>query len=116
MKPQLFALHYLFTKKQGKVAAHCLDLDLVAVGKTEEIAEYRLNMIVRAKFALAFRSNNPAANLLFAAPPEFWAQLRQAKPLPTATLKIETPPMVVSVQQAIVVEMPVLRSEVLVAA
>jgi hypothetical protein len=108
--PKIFALHYLFTPKAGRVVAHCLDLDLVVEGKDESIAEARLNMVVRAAFAQA-ASAGDLALALFPAPPHFWGELKHAKALPTATLVIETPPMVLQVEQSVISEMPVLRAE-----
>ena len=112
MKPssQIFVLHYLFTPKNGIVVAHCLDLDLVVEGKDEDTAESRLNAVVRAAFAQAARAGNLALGL-FPAPPHFWGELKHAKPLPPSSLVIETPPMVLQVEQAVVSEMPVLRAE-----
>lgn len=112
MKPQpmIFALHYLFTKKNGIVVAHCLDLDLVVDAKDERTAEERLNTVVRAQFAQAARAGNLGL-AYFPAPAHFWGELKRAKPLPPATLTIETPPMVLQVEQAVVSEMPVLRAE-----
>lgn len=112
MKPllQIFALHYLFTQKDGRVVAHCLDLDLVVDARDERIAEERLNTVVRAQFAQAARANDLAL-AYFPAPAKFWGELKRAKPLPPATLKIETPPMVLQVEQAMVSEVPVLRAE-----
>lgn len=112
---QIFALHYLFTPKPGRVVAHCLDLDLVVEGKDEDTAESRLNTVVRAAFSQAARAGN-LAFAYFPAPPHFWGELKHAKPLPTATLVIETPPMVLQVEQAVVSEMPVLRAEMAIAA
>jgi len=112
MKPQLqiFALHYLFAPKSDRVVAHCLDLDLVVEGKDEATAEQRLNAVVRAAFAHAAGAGNLAL-ASFPAPAHFWGELKRAKPLPPATLVIETPPMVLQVEQAVISAMPVLRAE-----
>jgi hypothetical protein len=108
--PQIFALHYIFAPKPGRVVAHCLDLDLVVEGKDEKTAEERLNTVVRAAFGQAARAGSLAL-AYFPAPPHFWGELKRAKALPTATLVIETPPMVLQVEQAVISEMPVLRAE-----
>ena len=110
--PQIFALHYLFTKKGDRVAAHCLDLDLVAVGKDVVTAERRLNTLVKVQFAQASNAGNMAF-AYFPAPPKLWAQLKRAVPLPPAILEIETPPMVLQVEQAVLAEVPVLRAQVI---
>src|SRR4030088_323375 len=97
--PRLDALHYLFTKKTDRVVAHCLDLDLVAVGTDRVIAEHRLNVIVRAQIAGAYSVGNYGL-LFFHAPVEFWNAMKQAEDLPKCLLKIETsPPMFLPVEQ-----------------
>ncbi len=112
MKPQpkIYALHYLFTPKADRVVAHCLDLDLVVEAKDEAVAEERLNTVVRAAFAQAANAGDLSL-AIFPAPPHFWGELKHAKPLPPAALVIETPPMVLQVEQAVRSEMPVLRAE-----
>jgi len=107
--PQLVALHYLFTDKGDKTVAHCLDLDLVVVGKNREIAETRLNTVVRAQIAVAYRTGNPDL-LFFHAPLEYWDAMETAENLPTTSLEIETPPMVIPVRQKAMLKMPVFRA------
>lgn len=106
---QLMALHYLFSPSQsGKVVAHCLDLDLVAVAETIETSEAQLNTLVRAQIELAYRTNNLDA-VMFLAPFEYWKQLETATPLKNTHLEIEVPPLVLPVSQQLA--LPVLRSQ-----
>jgi len=103
------ALHYLFSPSQsGKVVAHCLDLDLVAVAETIETSEAQLNTLVRAQIELAYRTNNLDA-VMFLAPFEYWKQLETATPLKNTHLEIEVPPLVLPVSQQLA--LPVLRSQ-----
>jgi hypothetical protein len=110
--PRLDALHYLFTDKPGRVVAHCLDLDLVAVGKDRAGAEHRLNALVRAQVAGAYSAGNYSL-LFFHAPVEFWNAMKQAEDLPKGFLKIETtPPMFLPVEQKLLeVELAVYRAQ-----
>jgi hypothetical protein len=66
--------------------------------------------VVRIQFAQAAKAGNLGL-AYFPAPAHFWAMLKKAKPLPPRTLVIETPPIVLQVEQAVVSEMPVLRAE-----
>jgi len=109
--PRLDALHYLFTKKQESFVAHCLDLDLVAVGKDRAVAEQRLNAIVRAQISAAYSAGNYTV-LFFHAPPEFWQAMQHAQNLPSSLLTVETePPMVLPVKNKMMqVDLPVFRA------
>ena len=108
--PRLDALHYLFTEKSDRIVAHCLDLDLVAVGKDRPTAEHRLNLIVATQIAGAYSAGNHAV-LLFHAPSQFWRTMNKAQNLPNSTLTIETtPPMTLPIEQRFTVELPVFRS------
>lgn len=109
--PQLIALHYLFTEKENKTVAHCLDLDLVVVGKDRDTAERRLNAVVRAQIAVAYRTGNHDL-LFFQAPLEYWDAMESGETLPTVRLEIETPPMVIPVRQRSVARMSVFRTTV----
>jgi hypothetical protein len=118
MRPiqQLFALHYLFTNKGGRMIAHCLDLDLVAVGKDLETAQRRLDAIVRAQIETAYSTDNMAL-LFFRAPfDKYWKKIKTAQTLPPTTLVVEMPPMVFPVTQSITAEVPVWRAELTAAA
>jgi hypothetical protein len=110
--PRLDVLHYLFTEKSDRMVAHCLDLDLVAVGKDQAEAEHRLNAIVRAQIAGAYSVGNYRL-LFFHAPVEFWTAMNQGDDLPKCSLKIETtPPMFLPVEQKLLqVELAVFRTQ-----
>jgi hypothetical protein len=110
--PRLDALHYLFTQKQDRCVAHCLDLDLVAVAQDRATAEYRLNAIVRAQISGAYSIGNYGL-LFFHAPTEYWAVMKQGQDLPKSLLKIETtPPMFLPIEQKLIqVELPVFRTQ-----
>ena len=108
--PRLDALHYLIITREDRVVAHCLDLDLVAVGKDRATAEYRLNAAVSVQIATAYATGN-YEGLFFHAPAEYWQQMSQAEALPLTTLTLETsPPMVLPVERKIKVQLPVFRA------
>jgi len=113
-KSILTALHYLFSHADGKVVAHCLDLDLVTSGQNLEQAEARLNGVVLEQIASCYTSGN-FAQLWFKAPNEYWTALSDATELKRAHLEVEIPPVVLPVQRS-VVSLPVYRSEVMAAA
>jgi len=110
--PRLDALHYLFTEKTDRSVAHCLDLDLVAVGRDRATAEQRLNEVVRAQIAGAYSVGNYDL-LFFHAPVEFWTAMKEGQDLPKCLLKIETaPPMFLPVEQKLLqVELAVFRTQ-----
>lgn len=110
--PRLDALHYLFTEKSDRTVAHCLDLDLVAVGRDRATAEHRLNTIVRAQIAGAYSVGNYSL-LFFHAPVEFWTAMKRGDDLPKCSLRIETtPPMFLPVEQKLLqVELAVFRTQ-----
>jgi len=92
-------LHYLFIEKTDRTVAHCLELDLVAVAKDTEEAEYRLNAVVSAQLVRAYTSGNFDA-LFCRAPHDLWEAMHRAEKLPNKFLKLETrPPMVLPVEQ-----------------
>lgn len=98
----LTALHYLFSHdKNGKVNAHCLDLDLVASGESIEKAEERLNAIVLAQIAACFQGGN-LGQLRFKAPGEYWLKLPKARQLDKRLLEVEVPPIVLPVNRSMV--------------
>ena len=60
--------------QEGEYMAHCLQLDIVATGPTEDSAVSDLMDLVRAQFDFAVQHDN-LDNLLKPAPPEVWAKL-----------------------------------------
>lgn len=69
--PSLRTVHYLITEKTAKIVAHCLDLDVVAVGPDRETAVRRLNAVVIGQISLAIGSGNILL-LNHKAPQEYW--------------------------------------------
>ena len=110
----LTALHYLFSHSDGKIVAHCLDLDLVTSSDSIEKAEERLNAVVLAQIQGCFTSGN-FGQLRFKAPTEYWDTLPTAKQLEHAQLEVEVPPVVLPVKRG-VVTLAVYRSEMAMAA
>ncbi len=76
--PQLRVLHYLISESEGKHVAHCLDLDLVAVGVDVRAASRKLDDLVKAhiEFSLA---TGQFANLATKAPTSFWKLFNDGK-------------------------------------
>jgi len=107
----LTALHYLFSHTDGKIVAHCLDLDLVTSGATLEAAEDRLNAVVLAQIGLCYTSGN-FAQLLAKAPSEYWQMASNAQEMARTHLEVEVPPVVLPVKRS-VATLPVYRSEIL---
>lgn len=106
----LTALHYLFSHtRDGKVVAHCLDLDLVTSGSDLNAAEASLNAIVLAQIASCFTSGN-YAQLRVRAPNKYWDALKEATELEKANLEVEVPPVVLPVSRS-VVSLQVFRCE-----
>ena len=48
-------LHYLFDTSDGKIVAHCLDLDLMASGDTREEAQKRLTACVEQQIVSCYQ-------------------------------------------------------------
>lgn len=105
----LNALHYLFTHRDDKIVAHCLDLDLVTTGTTIEKAEERLNAVVLAQFASCYTTGN-FAQLNFQAPAKYWDAMAKASELGKSHLEVEIPPVVLPVERS-VVTLSVFRGE-----
>jgi len=99
---KISSLSYLFTDSQGATVAHCLELDLVAAGPDKEIAERRLNSLVRAQIKTVARRFN-FADLNFSAPPEYWDRFYEGQEFKKAQLELEVPPIVVAVEQKVAV-------------
>jgi len=110
-QPDIFltALHYLFSRSNDKIVAHCLDLDLVTSGNALQEAEERLNAVVLAQIATCYVSGN-FQQLRFRAPGEYWQALAGAKELAREHLEVEVPPVVLPVKRC-VISLPVYRHE-----
>jgi hypothetical protein len=105
----LTALHYLFSHSEGKIVAHCLDLDVVTSGVNLEEAENRLNAVVLAQIGTCYVAGN-FSQLRFKAPGEYWNALSDARELERAHLEVEVPPVVLPIKRS-VVALPVYRHE-----
>lgn len=90
--PHLDILHYLLSESGGKHIAHCLDLDLVAVGDDCQKTALKLDRLVKAHIELALATGQ-LANLATKAPNKYWDQFAKGKPvkLDPATLHIQIP-------------------------
>ena len=73
-------LHYLIHFVEGEYVAHCLDMDLVGTGTSEDRAIETLNTAVRAHVLFAIRSNIlDIAAYCKAAPDRYWTMFENAK-------------------------------------
>ena len=90
--PQLWAVHYLISEIDGKHVAHCLDLDLVAVGASRQESALRLDNLVKAQIELSMATGR-LVNLETKAPLNFWKQYFAGTPieLEPKTLRIKIP-------------------------
>ena len=67
-------IHVLVRETKEGVEAHCLEIDHVAVGKTQAAALNTLYSMVRSQFSLA-REFDDRDSLFFPAPVEYWRLL-----------------------------------------
>lgn len=85
-------LHYLIHFVDGECVAHCLDMDLVGSGDTEEAAIAQLNTAVRSLVYFAIKSNVfEILTLSKSAPSRYWEMFEAAKRLTgtrTRTLEV----------------------------
>lgn len=100
--PKISSLSYLFTDSEGTTVAHCLDLDLVATGEDRDIAERRLDTLVRAQIKTIV-NRFTFADLNFAAPHEYWDRFYKGQEFKKAQLELDVPPIVVDVEQKVYV-------------
>jgi hypothetical protein len=76
--PKLRVLHYLYTKKDnGRVVAHCLDLDLVVGANDDAEAQRRLDALVTCYLEQALSNGNYQA-LATTAPDKYWEKFSEA--------------------------------------
>jgi len=107
-QPILTALHYLFTHEEGKVVAHCLELDIATHGDNIREAESSLNALVLYQISTCYVAGN-FAQLKRKAPFEDWQALEGARDMGTVHLEVEVPPVVLPVSKK--VALPVMRVE-----
>lgn len=98
--PKIRSLSYLFTDGTDATVAHCLELDLVATGSNREVAEQRLDTLVRAQIKMIVKKMN-FADLTFAAPQAYWDRFYEGQEFKKAQLELEVPPMFVAVEQKV---------------
>jgi hypothetical protein len=73
-------LHYLIHHADGEQVAHCLDLDLVGSGNTDDEAIAELNNAVRALVFFAVKTNtSDIESLGKSAPESYWEMFEEAK-------------------------------------
>ena len=73
-------LHYLIHTADGEQVAHCLDMDLVGSGKTDEEAIAELNCAVRALVFFAVKTQaSDIEGLSKRAPESYWGMFEEAK-------------------------------------
>ncbi|MBC8440821.1 MAG: hypothetical protein H8D87_14220 [Deltaproteobacteria bacterium] len=73
-----FTVNVLTKKEDGMFVAHCLELDIVAVGNTIEEVQKDIVSTVCAQIDYAF-SNDNLDNLFHPAPPEAWQEFYKCK-------------------------------------
>ena len=73
-------LHYLIHFVEGEFVAHCLDMDLVGVGSTQDDAVCALNTAVQTFVYFAVKTESFAAlNNAKRAPKRYWRLFEEAK-------------------------------------
>ena len=72
-KETSFTTTILIKKEDGAFVAHCLELDIVAVGETLDQSKKDIVELVAAQIDYAFANDN-IENLFHPAPPEVWDQ------------------------------------------
>jgi len=85
--PHFDILHYLLSESDGKHVAHCLDLDLVAVGSSQKAAADKLDTLVKAHIELSLATGQ-LANLQTRAPQSYWNQFLDGRRIELEPTKI----------------------------
>ena len=98
--PKIRSLSYLFTDGSDATVAHCLELDLVATGTDRDVAEQRLDTLVRAQIKMIVKKMN-FSDLTFAAPQDYWDRFYEGQEFKKAQLELEVPPIFVAVQHKV---------------
>ena len=90
--PWLRVVHYLISGTDNRHVAHCLDLDVVATGATQEAAVEKLDGLVKAHIEIALATGQ-LENLSTKAPNSFWRQFIDGERIevPHKTLHIRIP-------------------------
>jgi len=71
--PWLRVVHYLLSGTDRRYVAHCLDLDIVATGPSQENALDKLDDLVKAHIEVALATGQ-LENLSTKAPSSYWRQ------------------------------------------
>jgi hypothetical protein len=96
--PKIKSLSYLFTQDGGITVAHCLNLDLVATGKDRDVAEQRLDALVRAQIR-TIATRFTFTDLNFSAPQEYWDRFYEGQEFKKVQLELEVPPIILDIEQ-----------------
>lgn len=83
-------LHYLVHEVEGDKVAHCLDLDVVGVGNTNEDAIDALNTAVIGLILFMVRTDSLSA-VPKKAPKSYWDMYEEASKLGTTKSTLEIP-------------------------
>lgn len=78
--PWLRIVHYLLSGSDHRHVAHCLDLDIVATGQSQEIAVNKLDDLVKAQIEVALATGQ-LENLSTKAPSSYWKQFIDGEPI-----------------------------------
>jgi predicted RNase H-like HicB family nuclease len=73
-----FTTNILITKEDGLFVAHCLELDIVAVGETFDEVQREVVSLICAQIDYAFTNDN-LDNLFHPAPSEAWQEFYKCK-------------------------------------
>lgn len=96
-------LHYLIHEADGEQVAHCLDMDLVGSGKTNDEAIAELNSSVQALVFFAVKTQTfDIDSICRRAPDRYWDMFEEAKEangFETHTLEVSPEVAPVIVQQ-----------------
>ena len=80
MKEKSFYLTILFYTEDNEKTAHCLEFDIVTVGKNYEEANFELMKLINAHVNFAIENDNEEF-LYKPAPAQYWNMLRQSNPI-----------------------------------
>jgi len=83
-------LNYLVHEVDGDKVAHCLDFDLVGIGKTNEDAIDALNTLVVSTILFALKSESVGA-IVHAAPRRYWEMFEEASKSGTNSSTLDIP-------------------------
>ncbi|MGB5157136.1 type II toxin-antitoxin system HicB family antitoxin [Desulfobacterium sp. N47] len=84
-----FSVNILVKKENDLFVAHCLELDIVATGKTIAEAQNEIISLISAQIEYAFANNN-LEHLYHPAPPEIWNEFFSCKKQTESKYKIES--------------------------